>query len=104
MELLNALELDGLTASPNTGHVSAVRFHNAHNDYLLSFIVNPAHLLFYLRVPVLRKARDLSKLAVDNHLGRTNVNNAGETTVRVETRSDAQKLLSWLRPRIAGLS
>lgn len=99
-ELLIAdLKNAGLVPSPNTGVVSAVRFHGD-GDYLFSFIVNPAHLLFYIRKPALRKSPALGNSAIENSEGRGRRNEAGEATIRIETRQHAQRLVDWLIPRI----
>jgi len=89
----------GLVLSGNTGEVAAVRLHDEAGRYLFSWITNQNHLLFYIRKPALKVARQLAPDASAD-LTKVNENPKGETTVRIEGKADAQKLTEWLMPRL----
>lgn len=99
LHLLLASERAGLRSSCNTGVVHAVRLHDSRGRYLFSWIANQGHLLFYLRLPALEAASHLAR----NARGRfavTNVNPAGETTIRIETLAEAAEVADWLFPQL----
>lgn len=86
----------GLTPSHNTGHVHAVRLHDEHNRYVFSWIVNPHHLLFYVRLPALHSQPGL-RASAHKALPGPEENTAGEVKSRLESRQDAEKVVEWLR-------
>lgn len=86
----------GLTPSHNTGHVHAVRLHDEHNRYVFSWIVNPHHLLFYVRPPALNSQPSL-RAAAHKALPRPTENTAGEVKSRLEGKQDAETVLAWLK-------
>ena len=93
--LKQGLSALGLTASPNTGHVPAVRFHDGYNRYLFSFILNKTSLLFYIRLPALQESSLLASHA-KLKFTEVNTNSAGETTIRITSPADAEAVVQWL--------
>lgn len=86
----------GLTPSHNAGHVRAIRLHDHHNRYVFSWIGNPRHLLFYVRLPALNTSSSLRKSAHES-LPQTSENPAGEVKARLEGVDDARAVVTWLR-------
>lgn len=97
VHLLVLAERHGLRTSCKTGKVPAVRMHDARDRYLFSCIPNQHHLLFYLRAPALEAAPELHGAAAEL-FPSVQKNPAGETTLRIETLSDAFRLSEWLFP------
>lgn len=93
--IVDTLQSHGAVASPNTGHVPAVRFHDSAHKYLFSCIINPRHLLFYVRNPAQRALPGLREQALTS-LPKAKKNSAGEVTVRIEGEADANCLTQWL--------
>lgn len=93
--LKNGLAELGLTPSPNTGHVRAVRFHDEYRRYLFSFIINQASLLFYVRLPAL-KASSVLALQAAERFPSAKSNPAGETTILLSSMADAEAVVAWL--------
>jgi hypothetical protein len=106
LQLLLAAERQGLKSSCNNGHVHAARVHDRAGRYVFSWSANRAHLLFYLRQPALDVRDTLPEEAqtvfaerpTRSGRPRFNVNNGGETTIRIETLDDARALADWLYP------
>ncbi|WP_122928186.1 phospholipase D family protein [Sphingobium sp. LF-16] len=85
----------GLWSSYKTGKVPAVRLEDARGRYILSFIPNRAHLLFYIRHPALKARPGLARSATDFGLPVI-FNPSGEPTIRIHTGGEARRVLDWL--------
>ena len=85
----------GLKLSHNSGHVKAVRLHDAKNRYLFSWIPAQQHLLFYVRRPALNSSPHVRESAF-GALPRTDTNPRGEVTSKLEGAEDAKAVISWL--------
>ena len=96
--LLSAAGAMNLSAEPRVSAIRAVKLYSQDRRYLFSWIINRAHLLFYLRKPALDVMPSL-KAGAQARLRGVAVNNAGEETIRVETPQDAQALTDWLFAR-----
>ncbi len=83
-----------LIKSPNSGAAKAMRFHDNENRYLFSFIVNNAHLLFYIRKPAI--SLQSSVLAMAKSVFETARFNKGEIAIPITNRKDALKLMTLL--------
>lgn len=86
----------GLTASPNTGAVAAVRLHDRTGRYLFSYIVNRADLLFYVRKPTL-SAYDGIGPSFSRHFSDGRMNSAGEWTLKIPDAATARQVVEWLK-------
>ncbi|MEA1071772.1 hypothetical protein [Sphingomonas sp. LY160] len=84
-----------LRAEPHTSAISAIKLYDRRDRYLFSWIINPHHLLFYIRKPALKLAPHLIRAAAEQ-LSGVNINPAGEVTVRIESGADAEALTQWL--------
>lgn len=96
--LLSAAGAMNLAAEPRVSAIRAVKLYSQDRRYLFSWIINRAHLLFYLRKPALDVMPSL-KAGAKARLRGVAVNNAGEVTMRIETLQDAQVLTEWLFAR-----
>ena len=89
----------GFSGSYKTGRVPAVRWHDASDDYLFSFIPNKADLLFYVRHPALRRALELAQEAQQLRLEWA-WNPSKELTLRIRNEADAGKIVGWLSKKL----
>lgn len=96
--LLSTADAMNLSAEPRVSAIRAVRLYSQDRRYLFSWIINHAHLLFYLRKPALDVMPSL-KVGAKARLRGVAINNAGEVTIRIETLQDAQALTDWLFAR-----
>ena len=96
VHLLVEAERAGLTTSGNSGHVYAVRIHDRLGSYVFSYIANQSHLLFYLRVPALKRYPCLGEAARASEFAVA-TNPAGEITIRIENLSGADTFFKWLK-------
>lgn len=85
----------GLTASPKTGAVAAVRLHDDTGRYLFSYIVNRADLLFYVRKPAL-SAYDGIGPSFSRHFSDARMNPAGEWTLKIRDAATARQVVACL--------
>lgn len=86
----------GLTASPNTGAVAAVRLHDSAGRYLFSYIVNRADLLFYVRKPALSSFEGIGP-SFSRHFRDGRMNTAGEWTLKIPDAATANQVVEWLK-------
>lgn len=95
MHLLETAANMNLRAELHTSAISAIKLYDQRGRYLFSWIINPHHLLFYVRKPALKLAPHLAQAADERLLG-VNINPAGEVTVRIQSSADAEALTRWL--------
>lgn len=93
--LLKTAETMNLRAEAHSSVLTAVRLYDRKDRYLFSWIINPHHLLFYVRKPALKLAPHLTQSA-ERCLKGMKTNPAGEVTVRIESAADAEALTQWL--------
>lgn len=96
--LLDSATAMNLSAEPRVSAIRAVKLYSQDRRYLFSWIINRAHLLFYLRKPALDAMPSL-KAGAQARLRHVAINNAGEVTIRINTLQDAQALTNWLFAR-----
>ena len=96
--LLAAAVVLNLTPEPRLSAITAVKLYSQQRRYLFSWIINKAHLLFYIRKPALDVMPSLAQ-AAQRQLRGVSINNAGEVTIRIETLRDAEALTDWLFAR-----
>ncbi len=78
-----------------------VTVHDPQNRHLFSWHKNSHHLLFYVRHPALRAQAALRQNALAQHpLEKVNTHPSGETTITLDSESDAQTLINWLLPAL----
>lgn len=95
VHLLQVTATMNLRTEPHTSAISAIKLYDRRDRYLFSWIINPHHLLFYIRKPALKLAPHLAHVARER-LRAVNINPAGEVTVRIDSLAAAQALTEWL--------
>lgn len=101
--LVDAAHRMRLTSSAKSGHVPAIRLHDASGRYAFAFNVNTRDLLFYLRAPAIKTSPGLVERA--RHAGfvvEVPVERAPrdkpkiERQIRISSPEDANRLAAWL--------
>jgi hypothetical protein len=83
------------------GVIDGVAVRDRFQRYLFAWHKNEHHLLFYLRKPALDAKSTLRQKAMSRHpQGQVNRNPAGETTITLNSDSEAETLVGWLLPTL----
>ena len=91
----HALRLPGYEIEP-TGHVGrkkSMRYLRNGSEYSFAFIVNRAHLLFYIRQPALRRKADAVRELRGTMAAKIQENPRGEVTIRIDDATDAARVM-----------
>lgn len=96
-----ALRERGYILGETPGVIQGVTVHDRLGRYLFAWHEHPHHLLFYLRKPALQAKSTLRQRAMARHpQPDVNRNPGGETTITLNSDSDAETLLGWLIPEL----
>jgi hypothetical protein len=99
--LSSAFRSAGLSLAPVSGVIDGMTVHDQLGRYIFAWHKNPHHLLFYLRKPALDAKTTLRQKAIARHSDRcVRRNPEGETTITLNSETDAETLLDWLLPAL----
>jgi hypothetical protein len=95
-QLKREAESVGLRIRYKNSKAMSAEFVERDGEKPFSTIANDAHLLFYLRQPILRRVPNLFRLA-ENRFGKIKANHLGEYRIRVRDPAELNSVIGWLR-------